>query len=387
MNKKKVLVIIPDRFIKSTGGMGANSAPIFDFLSNEYEFYVVAFPLDGTEIPSFVKEYHEVFSPYTEVNYGPLTTLTAQARYFAEAILFPRPDIIYAFDWSIYQSATEAANFFKVPIVMRMCLSPILLSSQNYTFGLNLKNPPEKAIHNALCEMEIRGLKRADRIIHVSKGYQKQYENIASFKEKSRIVINGIDFSKWQKSDFTSYPLPGEPGRKKVIFLGRISEMKGIIPLCKAKIPGEIDLIFIGPKRKTDSVCLRAIEQKVKNENNVFFLDALYDEDKIRALRSADALIVPSYHEPFGGVGLEGLASGCIVLSSRAGGLSDYLTDETSIYCGTRPEEIERAFELLLNLTEEKRKSMREAGFNICRKLTIESAAGQLKAVFKEVFN
>ena len=392
--KKKVLVIIPDRFEKATGGMGANSAPLFAALADEFEFYVTGFPLDGTNVPSFVTKYHEVASPFTEIKYGPLATLTAQARYFAESITFPKPDLIYAFDWSIYQAAMETANFFKVPLIARMCLSPILLGQQGYTFGLNLQSRAEKAIHNAFCEMEIRGLKRADRIVHVSRGYQAQYEKFVSFKDKTRLVINGIDLAKWQK-EIVPYKLPGKVGRKKVIFLGRLAEMKGIVPLCKASVPEGIDLIFIGPKKTADAVCMRVVEEKVSEANraaeggaaNVHLLDALYDQDKIRALRSADAIIVPSYHEPFGGVGLEGLAAGCTVLTSRAGGLSDYLNDETSIYCGTTPESIERAFSELLTQTDEARNNMREAGFEMCRKLTLESATDQLRAVFTELTN
>ncbi len=381
--KKKVLVIIPDRFEKATGGMGANSAPLFERLAGEYDFYVAGFPLAG-DPPSFVQEYREVSSAFTEIKQGTVGTIAAQARYLAAAVAMPRPDMIYAFDWSIYHAAVEAAEFFKVPLVARMCLSPILLSQQGYTFGLSLSDPIHHAVHNALCEMEIRGLKRADRIVHVSQGYAKLYERVVDFRAKGRIVLNGIDLETWQDGTLESYSLPGE-NPIKVVFLGRFAEMKGVLPLVKARVPEGIDLIFIGDMAVADGICRAGIEAKVAKENNVYLLGPLYGADKIRALRSAYAVIVPSYHEPFGGVGLEGLAAGATVLSSRAGGLGDYLTDETSIACGTNPASIERAYSALLGLSSDARVRMREAGFATCRRLTLDSAAAHLKAVFDEV--
>ncbi len=382
--KKKVLAIIPDRFEKATGGMGANSAPLFDVLKGDFDFYIAGFPLaPGTSAPAFAKEYREVRSAFTEIKNGILGTIAGQARYLSSVLSFPKPDLIYAFDWSIYHAASEAADYFKVPLVARMCLSPILLSGQGYTFGLNLKEPFHKAAHNALCEMEIRGLRRADRIVHVSKGYAKQYEKVAPFGEKIRFVINGIDFEKWQKS-VEAFVFPGTRN-KKIVFLGRFAEMKGVVPLCKARVPDDADLIFIGDKDTGDKVCVDAITAKVGREENVHYIGPFYGDEKIRALRSADALIVPSYHEPFGGVGLEGLAAGCTVLSSRAGGLSDYLTDDTSIFCGTTPETMEKAYAELIALSAERKARLRENGFATCKKLSIASAAAQLQAVFDEV--
>ncbi|MEI7719656.1 MAG: glycosyltransferase family 4 protein [bacterium] len=389
MQKKKVLVIIPDRFQRASGGMGANAAPVFELLSSKYgyEFYVVGFPLGGTAAPGFVVGYHEVFSPYTETKFGPLDTLLAQAHYFAEAISFPKPNLVYAYDWSVYQAASETADFFNVPLVVRMSLSPVLLAQEGYTFGLNLNVPAERAIHSALCEMEVRGLGRADRVVQISQAYAAQHQKVLPFAKKTRLVRNGIDFEKWneKRREEKPYVLPGGKGRVKIVFLGRFAEVKGVLPLCDARVPKEVDLIFIGPKDGVSPTCLQAIKEKVSREHNVYMLDALYDADKIRALRAADALIVPSLHEPFGTVGLEGLAAGCTVLSSRAGGLADYLTDETSIFCGTNKESIKAAHQTLLTLLSKQKETIREAGFAVCRQLTLEASAAGLDLVFREV--
>ncbi|MEN9647731.1 MAG: hypothetical protein RLY57_535 [Candidatus Parcubacteria bacterium] len=386
--KKKLLVIIPDRFFRASGGMGANSEPVFEQLSYKFDIYVVGFPLEGTPVPSYIKGYHEVRSVFTEIKFGPLDTCAVQTRYFAAAVGFPRPDVIYAFDWSIYQAAVEVARHFKAPLVARMCLSPILLQRQGYTYGLDMNQRTERAIHTALCEMEIRGLQAADKVVHISEGYRQEYEQyIPAFKEKTVVVPNGINFSRWNDPAYVPYELPGRKDKKKIIFIGRITPTKGIEILCKAKVPDEFDLIIIGPRHSADSKCFDLIQEKTKEASNVFYMDAVYDEEKIQALKNAYAMIIPSLHEPFGTVGLEGLAAQCIVLSSRVGGLGDFLTDTNSIYCGTSVQDIELAYEKLRALSDEERAYMIESGVNTCKAYSVEASAQQLHKVFESLIH
>lgn len=390
--KKRVLVIMPDRFEKSAGGMGAHSKVVFEALSDKYEFYVAAYPLAGTQVPAFVTDYRQVGAPFTEVKFGALNVMIAQTEYLAAAMSFPKPDLVYAYDWSIYLAAIEAANLFNVPLVTRMCLSAILLSHQGYFFGLDIREPLHKALHNSFCEMEIRGLKRADRIVQISEGYAAMYDKVAPFRSKTSIVYNGIDLNEWQdragQQKSEPYSLPGK-NKYKMVFIGRLVDMKGVLQLCKAKVPEGIDLIFIGDIDRADITFREALAQKMKHESNIFCLGALYGQEKIRALKSADAVIIPSYHEAFGNVGLEALAAGCIVLSSRVGGMADFLTDETSIFCGTKIETIEEAFKKFLELSESEtdRARMLDAGQKMVQKFTIQSAALALDKVFTEVLS
>ncbi len=379
-HKPKVLVIIPDRFTKASGGMGENSLPVLEKLSPEFDFYVAGFPLMGERVPERISGYHEVLNPFTEVHFGPMSTMNGQIKYFAAAITFPKPDLIYAYDWSVYLAAVEAAKFFGVPLVARMSLSAIELGRHGQTFGLNLKDPVHKALHNSLCEMEIRGLKAADHIVHISRGYAGRWDAIAPFKQKSSVVPNGIDLEKWQKPA-AAYAFPGTR-KYKVVFIGRIVSMKGIMPLCQAKVPADIDLIFIGSKEFAESACFTMVEQRAKNDEQVHYLGPLYGEEKVRALKAADAIIIPSYHEPFGTVGLEGLASESIVISSRVDGLGDYLDDTNSLYCGTSPETIEKALAVFTSLSEEKKADLKKRGLEVCRVYSVDHTAAKLAAIF-----
>lgn len=384
MSKKKILVIIPDRFVKASGGMGENSAPVFESLSKYFDFYVAGFPLAGEKVPDYIKEYREVSGSFSEVKLGTLMTIASQINYFSVAASFPKPDVIYAYDWSIYLSAVKTAEFFKVPLITRMSLSAIELGQINYTYGLDLTNPVSKALHNSLCEMEVRGLQKADRIVQISNGYAKRWEGITNFKEKTRIVPNGINLKKWEKKFDEPYPLPGH-AKYKVIYIGRLVAIKGVLELCKAEIPKEIDLIFIGSKDFSDPECMKVINDKMRSNNNVHYIGPLYGDNKIRALQGADAVIIPSLHEPFGTVGLEGLASRSIVLSSRIDGLGDYLNDNNSIFCGTKNKIIEQALKQFIAMSEEEKAQKIENGIKICNEYNLESTVNKLKSVFDEL--
>lgn len=44
-------------------------------------------------------------------------------------------------------------------------------------------------------------------------------------------------------------------------------------------------------------------------------------------MRGSDILIVPSNYETFGNVALEGMASGCVIVASKAGGLVEFVDE------------------------------------------------------------
>lgn len=367
------------------GGMGEAFPPVMEKLSSEFEFYVVGYPLGNLKPPACVKEYRGIVAPLPNISFGPLATMISQLGYFTTAIGFPRPDIVYAYDWSVYLAAVETARYFKAPLICRMCLSATLYAADGYTFGLDLSVSADKALHESFCRMEVKGLSLAARIVQISEGYAKRFEHIKEFSEKTSVVPNGIDLKVWQGKDTAEpFKFPGTR-KRKVVYIGRLTQMKGVLALAAAPVPDDIDLIFIGSKEGSEPRCLQAIADKSAREGNTHYIGPLYGKDKIRALRSADAIVIPTFHEAFGVVGLEGLAAECIVLSSRIGGLADYLTEETSIYCGTTPATIGQALKTFSTFSPARAKKMRQAGLEVCKRYAIESTAEKLGNVFRSV--
>jgi glycosyltransferase involved in cell wall biosynthesis len=157
--------------------------------------------------------------------------------------------------------------------------------------------------------------------------------------------------------------------------------------LCQAPVPEGIDLIFIGDMNRADGVCRMAIEKKMREGSNVYALGPIYGDDKVAAMRAADIILVPSYHETFGNVGMEGLAAGKIVFSSGVGGLSDYLDDRNSIACGTSERSIGQAYMRFMKMSENERESMRAAGIQRAKTMTVERAGQALAKVFREALS
>jgi glycogen synthase len=130
-------------------------------------------------------------------------------------------------------------------------------------------------------------------------------------------------------------PLPGEidlgaeiAGRPRdVVFLGRLVSEKGVPVLLDAighlsrrGLPVTTTIIGDGPLRSELERHAASLNLPVPVE----FLGRLAPAQSHPILRRHKIMVVPSvYREAFGIVTLEGLAAGCMVLASHAGGLPD----------------------------------------------------------------
>ena len=126
--------------------------------------------------------------------------------------------------------------------------------------------------------------------------------------------------------------------------------MKGVQHLLEANVPQDIDLILVGSTNGGDAEVMQKIDPAIKANNNIHYVGPIYGQEKIDMLNGADAVIVPSIHEPFGIVALEALASKSILLSSRVDGMGDFLDDKNSIIVPPGSYGIEKAFNDFLQL-------------------------------------
>ena len=117
--------------------------------------------------------------------------------------------------------------------------------------------------------------------------------------------------------------MPEMPRENSIAFLGRLVSDKGADFLIRAiaQIQKEsvgLTLIGAGP----EEAALKSLAAQLGVE--VRFTGPLTGEELVRELNRHEILAVPSlWAEPFGNVALEGLACGCVVVGSNAGGLPD----------------------------------------------------------------
>lgn len=120
---------------------------------------------------------------------------------------------------------------------------------------------------------------------------------------------------------------PGQRKTGSLVYLGRISEDKGVGVLLRAlnilKLRGvEFNLSIVGDgEQRSDfeSLC-----RKLEIESNVKFLGKKFGQDIVDELNKNSIIVVPSLlPETFGTVALEGAACGCVTVVSDLGGLPE----------------------------------------------------------------
>ena len=144
------------------------------------------------------------------------------------------------------------------------------------------------------------------------------------------IVPNGIDTSRFQPG---SPPLPElrTPGKKTVLFVGRMEQRKGLPTLLDAygrlrEYRDDIRLVVVG-----EGAMRWGYERYVETEEipDVTFLGHVEGALLPRCYASADVFCSPALHgESFGIVLLESMASGIPVIASSITGFSQVVTDD-----------------------------------------------------------
>ncbi len=129
-------------------------------------------------------------------------------------------------------------------------------------------------------------------------------------------------YSPYDERIFTPYPGPKFPGR--LLFVGRLVSNKGADILLESfsallqqnsAYAGHLNVVGDGPER--------ARLEKEAEGLEINFAGALSPEAVRDEMRRAETLVVPSRIEPYGTVVTEGLASGCKLICSDAGGLPE----------------------------------------------------------------
>ena len=114
---------------------------------------------------------------------------------------------------------------------------------------------------------------------------------------------------------------------RELVYLGRLVSDKGVDTLIHAllqlkrwNLSPQLTIIGSGPEESA----LRNLARNLGVENQITFTGTKQPHDIARLLNGHQVLVVPSrMPEPFGIVVLEAIASGCVIVASRAGGLPD----------------------------------------------------------------
>lgn len=154
--------------------------------------------------------------------------------------------------------------------------------------------------------------------------------NLAYFRKhipqsKSRVVSSFVDTNRFKpvvNSDRKKIELGLPLGRKIILFIGRLSERKGINILLEAfhkliKEDPDIFLLVIGPNNQDQGSYVKNTKllfQKIGPENMFHITKTISNVNEY--MSQADILVLPSFKEGFPNVVVEAMCSNLLVLAS-----------------------------------------------------------------------
>ena len=212
--------------------------------------------------------------------------------------------------------------------------------------------------------------------------------------EKIRVIPAGVDLELFYPTDREEArrELDLEGYRRVLLFAGRLQPFKGLDLLLHALtyLPnhGTTRLLVVGGNAgNTDELTkMNSLVDELGIGSMVGFVGAVEHDKMPTFYNAADICIVPSYHESFGMVAVEALASGTPVVASRVGGLATIVKDgETGYLFDGRSPEVLAIYLCLLMSENEIRESMAKSARQSVMKYQWSSTAGQLFQLYREL--
>jgi len=204
--------------------------------------------------------------------------------------------------------------------------------------GRRKLNPNEKSMlrfSSLLRFYEKKLMKRSDALIAVSMHTRKELVELYGVaEEKIHVIYNGVDVHKFRKDGDRAgvrRELGIEEEQKVILCVGRLYYRKGLVTLLQS-IPKVVrkfaDVKFVisgkGFKRNEDN--LRDLAGKLKIEDSVMLLGYFPDERLPDLYAASDIFVLPALYENFPFAILEAQSTGLPVISTRVGGIPEFLT-------------------------------------------------------------
>jgi glycogen synthase len=178
--------------------------------------------------------------------------------------------------------------------------------------------------------IEKTAVESADRVIAVSA--RMRDDILEHFRvDPARVVVigNGIDPDRFRRTDRTDALERHGVRTPYVLFVGRITDQKGIFHLIEAagRLPRGVQVVLCASAPDTPEIEER-LRRTVAGHPTVRWINAMVPhEDVVQLYSHAAVFACPSVYEPFGLINLEAMACETPVVASAVGGILEVVED------------------------------------------------------------
>jgi starch synthase len=299
------------------GGAGVHVAELVRVLRKHIDVRVLAFGEDRNEIDT--KAYRHA-SDFDGVNAAVQTMATDLAMVSDVA----GADLVHSHTWYANFAGQVAGSLHGIPhLITAHSLEPLRpWKEEQLGGGYRLSSWIERTAYEG-----------ATGIIAVSAGMRadilRAYPQLDP--EKVSVVHNGIDLEAFQAANNPDLVRANgvNPDQRSVVFVGRITQQKGLPYLLNAarELPSDVQLVLCAGAPDTPEI-LQTVTDLVaelrKVRDNVIWVEKHLSRSELIAMLSAATVFAcPSIYEPLGIVNLEAMACGTPVVATATGGIPE----------------------------------------------------------------
>jgi glycosyltransferase involved in cell wall biosynthesis len=241
---------------------------------------------------------------------------------------------------------------------------------------------------------EWRNLNRA-AAIHFTTPEEQELTRPLGLTAPGVVVSPGVHAERYRESDHAASAFrdewPEVRGRRIVLFLGRLTEKKGLDLLVAAfgqlvRQRDDVHLVLAGPDNDGYGRTVRGWLEAEGVVDRSTFTGMLLGPRKLAALQAADVFALPSYTENFGVAVVEAMAAGLpIVISNKVNIWREIADARAGFVVHCDPDEVARAIASVLNDSAARTTMGERARRLVAERFTWSAAGKRMADIYRRI--